>query len=169
MLENKKGTVQRTPWHQDQPYYNIEGKQNVSFWIPVDPFPLEWTLELVAGSKKGTWYMPRIFLENKAKWFPEGTLSEIPDIDSNPQKYPVLKWLLESGDAVDCNMLTFHCGEGTGSLHRVFSISMLGDYIIHTPRRRETSPDSMGLSDHLPTVKPMDHELLPLAWPFSQV
>jgi len=28
---------QPTPWHQDQPYYNIEGRQNVSFWIPVDP------------------------------------------------------------------------------------------------------------------------------------
>ena len=41
MLVKKKGTLQRTPWHQDQPYYNIEGMQNISFWIPVDPVPLD--------------------------------------------------------------------------------------------------------------------------------
>ena len=37
MLTKEPGTWQRTPWHQYQPYYNIEGRQNVSFWIPVDP------------------------------------------------------------------------------------------------------------------------------------
>ena len=37
MLTKDAGTAQRTPWHQDQPYYNIEGRQTVSFWIPVDP------------------------------------------------------------------------------------------------------------------------------------
>ena len=37
MLTKEPGTRQPTPWHQDQPYYNVEGRQNVSFWIPVDP------------------------------------------------------------------------------------------------------------------------------------
>ena len=55
MLVKKTGTKQRTPWHQDQPYYNIEGMQNISFWIPVDPVPLEWTLEFIAGSHQGNW------------------------------------------------------------------------------------------------------------------
>ena len=36
LLVKEPGTRQRTPWHQDQPYYNIEGNQNVSMWIPVD-------------------------------------------------------------------------------------------------------------------------------------
>ena len=35
MLTKEPGTRQPTPWHQDQPYYNIEGRQNISFWIPV--------------------------------------------------------------------------------------------------------------------------------------
>lgn len=26
-----------TPWHHDQPYYCVSGRQNVSFWIPLDP------------------------------------------------------------------------------------------------------------------------------------
>ena len=168
MLVKKKGTQQRTPWHQDQPYYNIEGYQNISFWIPVDPVPLEWTLELVAGSHKGPWYMPRNFLESQAKWFPEGSLSEIPDIDSNPEKFRILKWVLDPGDAVAFHMLTLHSGKGTGGLRRVFSIRMLGDDIIHSPRSWKTSPDFPGLSDYLPAGKPMDHELFPLAWPIRR-
>ena len=168
MLVKKKGTLQRTPWHQDQPYYNIEGNQNISFWIPVDPVPLKWTLELVAGSHKGLWYMPRNFLENHAKWFPEGSLNEIPDIDANLKKFRVLKWELEPGDAVAFHMLTLHSGEGTGALRRVFSIRMLGDDIIHAPRTWKTSPEFPDLLDQLPAGRPMDHKLFPLAWPFSQ-
>ena len=125
MLVKKKGTVQRTPWHQDKPYYIIEGKQNISFWIPDDPVPLEWILELVAGSHKGLCYMPRNFLENQAIWFPDGSLSEIPDFDSNPEMHPILKWVLELGDAAAFHMLTLYSGEGTGALRRVFSIRML--------------------------------------------
>ena len=53
MLTKEPGTRQRTPWHQDQPYYNIEGRQNCSFWIPVDPVSRGSTLELVAGSSPG--------------------------------------------------------------------------------------------------------------------
>ncbi|MBS1256301.1 MAG: hypothetical protein MAG581_02116 [Deltaproteobacteria bacterium] len=168
MLVKKKGTIQRTPWHQDQPYYNIEGRQNISFWIPVDPVPIEWTIELVASSHKGQWYMPRNFLENQAKWFPEGSLSEIPDIDANPDKFRVLKWELEPGDAVAFHMLTLHSGAGTKALRRVFSVRMLGDDIIHAPRSWKTSPDFAGLSEQLPAGMPMDHKLFPLTWPVNR-
>ena len=49
-LVKEARTVQPTPYHQDQPYYNIEGTQNVSFWLPVDPVPAESSLCFVAGS-----------------------------------------------------------------------------------------------------------------------
>ncbi|MEN9802708.1 MAG: hypothetical protein RLZ37_1833, partial [Actinomycetota bacterium] len=45
VLVKEPWTRQRTPWHQDQPYYDVEGRRNVSFWIPVDPVPVESTLE----------------------------------------------------------------------------------------------------------------------------
>ena len=53
VLVKEPGTRQRTPWHQDQPYYNIDGQQNISMWIPVDPVPRPATLEFVAGSHLG--------------------------------------------------------------------------------------------------------------------
>jgi ectoine hydroxylase-related dioxygenase (phytanoyl-CoA dioxygenase family) len=53
MLVKEPGTRQRTPWHQDQPYYNIAGSQTCSLWMPVDPVSRESTLEFVAGSHLG--------------------------------------------------------------------------------------------------------------------
>jgi ectoine hydroxylase-related dioxygenase (phytanoyl-CoA dioxygenase family) len=79
MLTKEPRTQQRTPWHQDQPYYNIEGRMNVSFWIPVDPVTRASTLEFVAGSHLGPWLMPRTFLDAQTKWFPEGSLADLPE------------------------------------------------------------------------------------------
>src|SRR5580658_8804711 len=90
MLTKEPGTRQRTPWHQDQPYYNIEGRQNVSFWIPVDPVSRDSTLELVAGSHRGPWLMPRSFMNQQAQWFPSGALEELPDVDSARERYRIL-------------------------------------------------------------------------------
>ena len=37
VLVKEPGTSKPTPWHQDSPYYFVEGRQTVSFWSPVDP------------------------------------------------------------------------------------------------------------------------------------
>ena len=100
MLTKEASTRQRTPWHQDQPYYNVEGRQNCSFWIPVDPVSRAASLELVAGSHLGPWLMPRSFMDAQAKWFPEGSLANLPDIDQHREAYRILSWELEPGDAV---------------------------------------------------------------------
>ena len=38
-LVKEPGTNERTPWHHDQPYYCVDGDQNVSMWIALDPVP----------------------------------------------------------------------------------------------------------------------------------
>jgi len=166
MLTKEPGTRQRTPWHQDQPYYNIEGRQNCSFWIPVDPVPRESTLEFVAGSHLGPWLMPRTFLDSQAKWFPEGTLADLPDIDGRRDQYRILGWEMQPGDAVCFHMLTLHAAGGVGSRHRrrVFSVRLLGDDITHAPRSWDTSPPFPGLTQELPAGQPMEHPLFPVLW-----
>ena len=37
VLVKEPGTPKPTPWHQDAPYYFVEGAQTVSQWIPLDP------------------------------------------------------------------------------------------------------------------------------------
>jgi ectoine hydroxylase-related dioxygenase (phytanoyl-CoA dioxygenase family) len=166
MLTKEPGTKTATPWHQDQPYYNIDGRQNISFWIPVDPVSRESTLEFVAGSHLGPWLMPRSFRDAQAKWFPEGSLGDLPNIDANREAFPILGWELQPGDAVCFHMLTLHSAQGVTGTHRrrVFSVRFLGEDITHAPRRWRTSPDFPGLNEQLPAGAPMVHPLFPELW-----
>ena len=128
LLVKEPGTTIRTPWHQDQPYYNIDGFDTVSFWIPLDPVPRESTLEFVAGSHASrTWYMPRSFFDDRALVFDEGTFEEVPDIEADRTAHPILGWPLEPGDAVAFNMLTLHAAAGSRNRRRAFSVRLVGD------------------------------------------
>jgi ectoine hydroxylase-related dioxygenase (phytanoyl-CoA dioxygenase family) len=166
VLVKEPNTRQRTPWHQDQPYYNIAGAQNVSMWIPVDPVSRESTLEFIAGSHLGPWLMPRTFIANEAKWFPEGSLADLPDIESNREQFPIVGWELDPGDMVCFHMLTLHASGGVGGnrRRRAFSLRFIGDDIRHTPRPWRTSPEFPGLAEVLPADAPMDHPLFPVLW-----
>ncbi len=166
MLTKEPGTRQRTPWHQDQPYYNIEGRQNISFWIPVDPVRRHSTLEFIAGSHKGPWLMPRSFMDHQAKWFPEGSLADLPDIEAARDDFPILGWAVEPGDVIAFHMLSLHAAGGVDgdTRRRVFSVRMLGEDITHAPRTWVTSPPFPGLADRLPAGAPMVDDLFPLLW-----
>jgi ectoine hydroxylase-related dioxygenase (phytanoyl-CoA dioxygenase family) len=167
MLTKEPGTRTPTPWHQDQPYYNVSGFQNTSFWVPVDPVARASTLEFVAGSHKGPWLMPRTFRDQQAKWFPEGTLADLPDINGNRSTFPIIGWALEPGDLVCFHMLALHATAGVeaGRRRRVFSVRFLGDDMRHAPRAWKTSPDFPGLADELPAGAEMDHPLFPVVFP----
>lgn len=164
LLVKEPGTRQLTPWHQDQPYYNVEGVQTCSMWMPVDRVDRESTLEFVAGSHLGPWLMPRTFMDSQAKWFPEGSLEELPDIAGKRDAYEILAWELEPGDAVFFHMLALHAAGGATCRRRAFSVRFLGDDVRHTPRPWRTSPDFPGLADELPGGAAMEHPLFPVVW-----
>jgi ectoine hydroxylase-related dioxygenase (phytanoyl-CoA dioxygenase family) len=166
VLVKEPGTRQRTPWHQDLPYYNVDGRQNISMWCPVDPVSRDSTLEFVRGSHLGPWFMPRSFLDGQAKWFPDGSLAELPNIDDDPERFQVLGWALQPGDAVFFHMLTLHAAGGVSGPHRrrVLSVRFLGDDMVHAVRPWTTSPAFPGLADELADGVPMDHPLFPVLW-----
>jgi ectoine hydroxylase-related dioxygenase (phytanoyl-CoA dioxygenase family) len=166
MLTKEPGTRAPTPWHQDQPYYNVEGRLNCSMWIPVDPVRRHSTLEFVAGSHLGPWLMPRSFMDHQAKWFPEGSLAELPDIEATRAERRILGWELEPGDVVCFHMLALHAAAGVDGdrRRRVFSVRFLGDDMRHAPREWVTSPAFPGLADRLPAGAPLDDPLFPVLW-----
>ncbi len=171
MLTKEPGTRQRTPWHQDQPYYNIEGRQNCSMWIPVDPVRRHSTLEFVAGYHRGPWLMPRSFMDQRARWFPEGSLADLPDIEAARPQHPILGWEVEPGDVVCFHMLALHAAGGVDGdrRRRVFSVRFIGDDIRHAPRAWTTSPEFPGLREDLAPGATMDHPLFPVLWERPQV
>ncbi|CAF1367211.1 unnamed protein product [Adineta ricciae] len=168
LLVKEANTKQITPWHQDQPYYNIDGFQTCSFWIPIDPVSRSSTLEFISGSHRNSrWLMPRTFMNMEAKWFPEGTLDEIPNIDEDRQAYPIIGWDIQPGDVVAFHMLTLHGARGTignENRRRVFSVRFLGDDVTHAPRTWVTSPDFSDIKDEIPAGGPMDHPRFPIIW-----
>lgn len=140
ILVKTAGTQQITPWHQDQPYYNITGMDNVSFWIPLDEVSKENSLRVVPGShRSGTWYLPRTFQTQQALWFPEGSLPEVPPVD---ESHSVLAWALQPGDVIAFHMLTIHGALGSSRLRRVMGARYMGNDTqwVHRPLWK-TSPD----------------------------
>jgi ectoine hydroxylase-related dioxygenase (phytanoyl-CoA dioxygenase family) len=163
LLVKEAGTRDRSPWHQDQPYYCIDGSQTVSFWIPLDPVARPSTLEFVAGSHaEGTWYMPRSFVKKTAMVFDEGALEEVPDVDADRARFPIKGWAMQPGDAVAFNMLTLHAAAGSPARRRAFSVRFTGDDVTWAPREHRTSPPFDDVE--LVAGAPLDHPAFPLVW-----
>jgi ectoine hydroxylase-related dioxygenase (phytanoyl-CoA dioxygenase family) len=163
LLVKEPGTQDRSPWHQDQPYYCIDGTQTVSFWIPLDPVARPSTLEFVAGSHGGTWYMPRSFVKKTAMVFDEGALEEVPDVDADRAAFPIKGWAMQPGDAVAFTMLTLHAAAGSPARRRAFSLRFTGDDVTWAPRPHRTSPPFEDVD--LAAGAPLDHPAFPVVWP----
>lgn len=165
ILVKEAGATAKTPWHQDQPFYCVDGAQTVSFWVPLDHVQRESTLEFVAGSHAGAWFMPRSFFSGDTMVFEEGSLEEVPDVEAEREAFDILGWELEPGDAVAFNMLTLHAAAGSPTRRRAFSLRLLGDDVRFAPRAHGTSPAFPGLEGRLDAGAPMDDGLFPLLWP----
>jgi ectoine hydroxylase-related dioxygenase (phytanoyl-CoA dioxygenase family) len=148
VLVKEPGADVPTPWHQDQPYYCVDGTDTVSLWIPLDSVPRERTLEFVGGSHRwGKYFRPERF--NKQPLNENDGLEPVPDINGNREQYRILGWALEPGDAVAFNYMTLHGAPANTSKveqRRAFSLRLIGDNVRYA--RREgviTSPPFRGV------------------------
>lgn len=93
-------------------------------------------------------------------------MAELPDITGDPDRFPILRWALEPGDAVGFNMLTLHAAGGTSTRRRrVLSLRFLGDDMVHAPRTWRTSPPFPELDGVVPPGAQMDHPSFPVVYP----
>jgi ectoine hydroxylase-related dioxygenase (phytanoyl-CoA dioxygenase family) len=144
VLVKEPGTLKPTPWHQDGPYYFVEGRQTVSFWSPMDPVK-EASLRCVAGSHRWEkevlptrWLAETSFYPDSDRYMP------VPDPDAEGMR--VLEWQMEPGDAVAFDYRTLHGARGntTSSRRRAFSLRLLGDDARYVTRPGRTSPPFPG-------------------------
>lgn len=166
ILVKEPGTQETTPWHQDLPYYCIEGTQLCSIWLPLDTVPLNASLRLVSGSHRfGKRFIPRFFVDHSDYDSPIEGYEPVPDIDARADEYRILSWDLEPGDCVAFHMLTLHGAFGTETLktrRRAFSTRWLGDDAVYATRPWATSPPFPELD--LEPGKPPHNRLFPVAW-----
>jgi ectoine hydroxylase-related dioxygenase (phytanoyl-CoA dioxygenase family) len=131
-----------TPWHHDQPYYSVDGSQTCSLWIPLDAVPRETAPEFVAGSHRwDRWFRPDRF--NKTPLNADDGLEPVPDIDAERERYRILGWAMEPGDAVAFSYLTLHgapANRQPTNRRRAFSLRLVGDDARWAVRPGVTSP-----------------------------
>ena len=141
VLVKEPGSMVVTPWHHDQPYYIVEGKQSVSFWVPLDPITRERSIEYVATSH--LWeknFTPKRF--DGTDLYPDDKGEKVPDIDKNRNELDVRGWEMKPGDAVAFNFRTLHGAPANDSTmrRRVTSIRWVGDDARFVKRPAKTSP-----------------------------
>ena len=141
VLVKEPGNSIATPWHQDQPYYLVEGQQSVSFWVPLDAVPRDRTIEFVAGSHvAGKTYRAERFDGTNLY---EGDESErVPDVDADKSAMDIRGWAVEPGDAVAFNFRCLHGAPANASdtRRRVISVRWVGDDARFAERLGRTSP-----------------------------
>ena len=164
VLVKEPGTSIATPWHQDQPYYCVQGQQCVSFWIPLDPIPVETSLQCIAGSHLwGSSHKPKRF--DGTDLYADDKSPDMPDIDNNRESYTILQWPMRPGDAVAFNFRTVHsaaANTGQTQRRRAFSARWVGDDAMFVDRQGKGSPPFKHLS--LPNGAPLDGAEFPVVF-----
>ena len=141
------GTQFRTPFHQDEPYWSVEGFDCSSAWMPLDAVEKRSALEFVRGSHRWT---DRFRQQNFGALtgddrdqvaFDDGAVP-FPDIEGERDRYEILSWDMEPGDVAIFNARMIHGGSGLLAEDRslrVFNTQWLGDDV--RVRFRETGMD----------------------------
>ncbi|SMX25362.1 phytanoyl-CoA dioxygenase family protein [Boseongicola aestuarii] len=166
ILVKEPGTTKATPWHQDAPYYFVDGTQNISFWSPLDPVR-DNSLRCVAGSH--LWDKPVL----PTRWLAETNFypdsdAYMPVPDPDAEGMDIREWEMEPGDAVAFNFATLHGARGntTSTRRRAFSLRLVGDDARYTQRPGPTSPPFPGHNMH--PGEPLREDWFPILFQTDQ-
>ncbi len=142
VLIKEIGSKKITPWHQDQSYYCVNGKDNCSIWIPLDKINKNTSPEFIVGSHR--WkkqFLPTKFFGNSYE-HKDSEYEHLPNIENNRKKYSIVSWSLKPGDAIAFNFATVHGAPENKSQNRrrAFSLRFTGDDATYIKRKGEMSP-----------------------------
>lgn len=156
------GNCNRTPWHQDLPYWPMAGDQIASAWISLDPLPASECLEYVRGSHRGPMFDgfdPSRVLEDPTLPHYGQDLPPLPDIEADRDAFDIVSWDIAPGDVILAHPGVLHGGGPTGPAgrRRAITIRMYGDDITYAerPPTRPTVPLTPGLSLSLEPGDPL--------------
>lgn len=165
ILVKEPGTAKATPWHQDAPYYFVDGKQTISFWIPIDPVG-KATLRCIKGSHKwDKFVLPTRWLKEDNFYADNSDFLPVPDPDAEPDNYDVLEWQMEPGDAIAFDYRCVHGARGNmaDTRRRALSLRYVGDDARYITRPGRTSPPfpEHGMTDG----EVLRKDWFPVVWP----
>ena len=130
-------TRQKTAFHQDLAYFQIQGEQCVIVWIPLDPATLgNGVLQYVRGSHKwGETFAPNVFVsQTPISSSPE---RRCPDIEGAREGYDIISFDVQPGDVIIHHVMTVHGSGGNRSdqWRRAMSFRYCGDEVRYLDRQ----------------------------------
>ncbi len=131
-----------TPWHQDMPYYCVDGDQTVSFWLPLEARKKNVSLNCAAGTHQlSKEIRPTSWANNESFYTNDDEFIDIPDIENG--NYKIKQWETEPGDVVAFNFKIIHSAKANklSSISRTLSFRLLGDDVRYRERKGRTSPN----------------------------
>ena len=147
------GSQFETPWHQDEPYWSVEGYDTCTLWMPLVPVRRDNALAFVPGSHR---LESSFYQYNFGELNPDGKtevdqvdfsqISEttLPDIKADPDSFGVTSWDMQPGDCIVFNSRIIHGGSGKLDNDRdlrVFTTKWLGDDVRIKFRECGMDPD----------------------------
>ena len=164
LLVKEPGTRERTPWHQDQPYWAVDGHQICTVWLALDAVGGRACVEYVAGSHRWRRASIRTTSVDDSPYASTG-LEEMPDIDGERERHRILTLRLEPGDCLVFQAMIVHGAPGTAGAR--WRRGRPGDDARYCRRRGEVA---------IPTCDPglrhgdqMDCPLFPRVWPSTDI
>ena len=172
------GTKFETPWHQDEPYWSIEGYDACTLWMPLVPVKEKNCLSFVPGSH----LFKSVFNQKnfgEITGHPKDQVDfsrvadqEFPDINADPKHFGVVSWEMQPGDCIVFNGRTMHGGSGKlddDCNLRVFTTKWLGDDAHIKFRNYGMDPDfsSLMIKKGLKSGDRPDTDMYPQIWPKS--
>jgi ectoine hydroxylase-related dioxygenase (phytanoyl-CoA dioxygenase family) len=169
LFVKEPGAASPTPWHNDQPYWPIAGRQVVSFWLALDPVTADsGAVEYVRGSHMwDRWFQPRGFSDSKTginSYTQNPDYEPVPDIDGARGDYDIVTFDMQPGDALAFHALTLHGAGGNATAdrrRRGYAVRYVGDDVRYDPRPGTTA---LLLDDALSPGTALDLPRFPVVW-----
>jgi ectoine hydroxylase-related dioxygenase (phytanoyl-CoA dioxygenase family) len=165
LFVKEPGAVDRAAFHQDVPYFHLDGDCGCVFWIPLNSVK-------AGGGRIG--YIPgshrwqKMFKANvfvSALPFPGAEGVDMPRIDADPEAYGAQYLEAEPGDVIVHHFLTVHGSEGNRSTspRSAFSLRYCDANIRY--RHRPGAPAQPLHKQGMKDGEALDDAIHPVVWP----
>jgi hypothetical protein len=141
----KRGGVDKPiPWHQDLPYWKLDGSQIASVWVALDAMPAEASVRYLRGSHRWGMFKPQHFADARP-YSGREELPALPNIEAMVAsgEAEALTFAVSPGDAVCFDARVVHGSPGNpeqhGNDHRRVALRFGGDDAVYNDLTGESA------------------------------
>lgn len=163
LLIKEPGTEEPTPWHNDMPFWPVEGHHVCTVWLALDPVDAaSGAVEYVVGSHKwGERFHPPAFAGDNRY---QTDYAPVPDIEEMRDSLSFVQFEMEPGDCTVHHGLLVHGAPGnsrSNQRRRAVVTRWAGDDATYYPR---PNIQPMAWEPNIAAGDPLECDLWPIVW-----